>query len=88
MREEGMNARDELMADTHVRTELETVDERILSILRTHNGLTLEQMAASLTGAGWPQVFLAVDRLSRSGEVALRQAGIGRYQLFGTDATT
>jgi hypothetical protein len=48
--------------------------------LRGRGPQTIE-MLASLPGLSWPQVFMAVDRLSRSGAVSLRPAGRAEYQV-------
>ncbi|MGH8712156.1 MAG: hypothetical protein ACREVA_12750, partial [Burkholderiales bacterium] len=57
-----------------------STDERLLSALRGEGPQTIE-MLASLPGLSWPQVFMAVDRLSRSGAVSLRPTGRGEYQV-------
>ena len=47
-----------------------SVDRRVLLVLRKKGAQTMEDLSM-LTGMGWVQVFLSVDRLSRSGKVAL-----------------
>ncbi|MBM4132907.1 MAG: hypothetical protein FJ245_03980 [Nitrospira sp.] len=55
------------------------VEERLLDALKTRGVQTIEQLASSLPTVSWAQVFLAVDRLSRSGLVSLKRAGGCRY---------
>ena len=55
-------------------------DERLLDLLHNKGPLTLENLC-SLAGVSWPQGFLAIDRLSRSGAVSLRQARRGEYRV-------
>jgi len=57
-----------------------STEEQLLSALRGGGPQTIE-MLASLPGLSWPQVFMAVDRLSRSGTVSLRPTGRGEYQV-------
>jgi hypothetical protein len=66
--------------DRAVRDERPAVEERILAALGTGGARTLEQLAAALPDVSWPQVFLAIDRLSRSGGVILRRTNRGDYQ--------
>lgn len=47
-----------------------SVDRRVLMVLRRKGAQTMEDLTM-LTGMGWEQVFFSVDRLSRSGKVAL-----------------
>lgn len=57
-----------------------SADERLLAALATEGPQTIESLA-SLPGLSWAPVFLALDRLSRSGEVLLRPVGHGEYQV-------
>src|SRR2546426_10529131 len=57
-----------------------STEEQVLSALRGGGPQTIE-MLASLPGLSWPQVFMAVDRLSRSGAVSLRPTGRGEDQV-------
>jgi hypothetical protein len=41
--------------------------------LQAGESRTIEQLTASLPDVSWSQVFLAIDRLSRSGQVVLRK---------------
>jgi hypothetical protein len=57
-----------------------STDEELLSTLRTMGPQTIEKLA-SLPGLSWAQVFLAIDRLSRSGEVSLQPIRRCEYQV-------
>ncbi len=53
--------------------------EWLLEILERNGPQTLDDLGASIPSACWAQLFLAVDRLSRSGAIALRVIGRGEY---------
>lgn len=71
--------------NVHVRTQwpgdCSLIDEQILETLRVFGAQTIEQLVSSFTGASWAQVFLAIDRLSRSGQVSLRPTGGREYRV-------
>ena len=48
----------------------QSVDRKVLLLLRRKGAQTIEDVTM-LTGIGWGQVFLSVDRLSRTGKVSL-----------------
>jgi hypothetical protein len=48
----------------------QSVDRTVLLLLRRNGAQTIEGLSL-LTGIGWGQVFLSVDRLSRTGKVSL-----------------
>lgn len=48
----------------------QSVDRKILIVLRKKGAQTMEDLT-TLTGIGWTQAFLSVDRLSRIGKVSL-----------------
>src|SRR2546427_7951216 len=56
-----------------------STEEQVLSALRGGGPQTIE-MLASLPGLSWPQVFMAVDPLGRSGAVSFRATGRGEDQ--------
>ncbi|WP_447980127.1 hypothetical protein [Candidatus Nitrospira bockiana] len=62
------------------RDERTSVDEELLSVLRGVGPQSIEQVCA-MTGMDWPRVFLAVDRLSRCGTIALHRSGRGQYHI-------
>jgi hypothetical protein len=45
----------------------------VIDFLQTHGPTTMEILVRALVGLSWAQVFSAVDRLSRTNEVHLRQ---------------
>lgn len=55
----------------------DTVAEEILEVVRANPDCTLEELTQRLEWLSWSQVFLEVDRLSRSGQLILTQTGIG-----------
>ncbi len=55
----------------------DTVGEEILEVVRANPDCTLEELTQRLDWLSWSQVFLEVDRLSRSGQLILTQTGIG-----------
>jgi hypothetical protein len=61
--------------DYAVRTE-----EILLRILRDGNIRTMDGLVEA-SGLEWSRVFLAIDRLSRSGDIALQRAGRVQYQV-------
>ncbi len=46
------------------------VDRRMLGLLKKEGAQSLDDIS-TLTGIGWAQVFMSVDRLSRMGRVSL-----------------
>ncbi len=57
------------------------VEQRLLAALKGQGVQTMEQLASLQPTVSWAQVFLAIDRLSRSGLVFLRREGGGRYSV-------
>jgi hypothetical protein len=55
-------------------------DHRLLDALRRGGPQTIEGLS-SLSGLSWGQVFLAIDRLSRTGNVCLRRLPSRHYQV-------
>ena len=51
----------------------------MIDMLHRAHACDLEEVMRQCTGLSWNQVFLAVDRLSRSGEVMLVPRGRGSY---------
>ncbi|MGH7232123.1 MAG: hypothetical protein ACREJU_12305 [Nitrospiraceae bacterium] len=52
----------------------------MLDLLRSEGMMTMEQVAAKLPRLSWGELFLAVDRLSRRGELVIRRQGFD-YEL-------
>jgi hypothetical protein len=45
----------------------------VIDFLHTHGPITIERLVRALVGLSWAQVFSAVDRLSRTDKLHLRQ---------------
>ncbi len=56
------------------------VDRRMLGVLKKTGDQTMEGLS-TLTGIGWAQVFMSVDRLSRIGKVSLRPIRPCEYRI-------
>ena len=57
-----------------------SVDRAMVSTLNRQGAQTMEGLS-SLTGIGWAQVFLSVDRLSRIGKVSLTPVRPCEYRI-------
>lgn len=57
-----------------------SVDHTMLSTLKRRGSQTMEGLS-SITGIGWAQVFLSVDRLSRIGKVSLTPVRPCEYRI-------
>ena len=57
-----------------------SVDRTVLLVLRRKGAQTIEGLTM-LTGVGWGQVFLSVDRLSRMGKVSLTPVYPSEYRV-------
>jgi len=58
----------------------QSVDRKMLLLLRRQGAQTIEGLTM-LTGIGWGQVFLSVDRLSRTGKVWLTPVYPSEYRV-------
>jgi hypothetical protein len=58
------------------------VADRILEALRRAPGCQLDDLEFSLPDLTWNQVFLEVDRMSRTGQVRVQSKGEGIYTLM------
>ncbi len=56
-----------------------TVEVQVIDIVRGADACDLEEITRRCTNLTWNQVFLAVDRLSRSGKIMLVPSGRGTY---------
>ena len=75
--EMSMNATvQERTAQAHERPSL---DEWVIAVLQQRGTQTLDQLGKLLPEANWAQLFLAIDRLSRSGKISLWSPGFGDY---------
>lgn len=57
------------------------VEDQIIDMVRRAPACNLEEITLECTNLTWNQVFFAVDRLSRSGEIVLMPRGRGMYTL-------
>jgi hypothetical protein len=60
-------------------SQLGTVADRILDAVHGAPGCQLDDLVLSLPELTWNQVFLEVDRLSRTGQVRVTAIGDGTY---------
>jgi hypothetical protein len=65
---------------THTVAISHPVDRTMLRTLKGRSPQTMEGLS-SLTGIGWAQVFLSVDRLSRIGRVSLTPVRPCEYRI-------
>jgi hypothetical protein len=55
------------------------VEDQVINMLHKTHACDIEEITRQCTNLTWNQVFLAVDRLSRSGEITLVPRGRGMY---------
>ncbi|HSL04980.1 MAG TPA: hypothetical protein VK901_15740 [Nitrospiraceae bacterium] len=55
------------------------VEDQVIDIVRRVHVCDLEEVVRQCADLTWNQVFLAVDRLSRSGKIMLVRRGRGMY---------
>jgi hypothetical protein len=58
-----------------------TVEDQVIDVLHRTQMCDLEEVTRQCTNLTWNQVFLAVDHLSRSGEIMLVPMSRGMYAL-------
>ena len=61
-------------------TTPQTVDRRMIGVLKKKGAQSFEGLS-TLTGIGWAQVFMSVDRLSRMGKVSLTPVRPCEYRI-------
>jgi DNA-binding MarR family transcriptional regulator len=59
-------------------------EARLIDALRRSGPYTIEALS-SVSGLSWSQVFLAIDRLSRTGNVSLQRLSSCEYQVSAND---
>ena len=62
------------------RSNSQSVDRQVLLLLKRNGAQTIEGLTM-LTGIGWGQVFLSVDRMSRTGKVLLTAVYPSEYRV-------
>lgn len=55
------------------------VEDQVIDMLHKAHACGIEEITRQCANLTWNQVFLAVDRLSRSGEITLVPRGRGMY---------
>jgi hypothetical protein len=74
--------------EIHATAVVETDDTcpklelRLLRLLCERGAQTMDQLTSLFPMVSWSQVFLAVDRLSRTGSVSLRKTGAYEYRVL------
>jgi hypothetical protein len=63
-------------------SQLGTVADRILAAVHSAPGCQLDELVLSIPELTWNQVFLEVDRLSRTGQVRMTTMGKGTYTIW------
>jgi hypothetical protein len=63
-------------------SQLETLADRILDAVYRAPGCQLDELVLSVPELTWNQVFLEVDRLSRTGQVRMTAMGKGTYTIW------
>jgi hypothetical protein len=58
----------------------QSVDRKVLLLLKRKGAQTIEGLTL-LTGIGWGQVYVSVDRLSRTGKVSLAPVYPNEYRV-------
>jgi hypothetical protein len=58
-----------------------TVEDQVIDVLYRTQTCEFEEVTRQCTNLTWNQVFLAVDRLSRNGEIVLMPRDRGLYTL-------
>ncbi len=69
-------------------THAQTVADHILEVLTRYPECSIEELLRLCPDLTWNQVFLEVDRLSRTRQVRLRLSGIGIYTVRLLDQKT
>ena len=69
-------------------THVQTVTDRVIETVARHPGCLLEELALDCPGLSWNQIFLTVDRLTRTGQLLLARKGPGVYAVRLPHAVT
>jgi hypothetical protein len=65
---------------SHASTTPQSVDRAMIGVLKKNGAQSLEGLS-TLTGIGWTQIFMSVDRLSRMGKVSLTPVRPCEYRI-------
>lgn len=69
-----------MRTQTHSPITPHAVDRRMLTVLQGKGAQSMDALSR-LTGIGWGQIFMAVDRLSRKGRISLTPVRGGEYRI-------
>jgi len=58
-----------------------SIEAAIIKLLRKSGPCRLDDVVTYLPNHSWGEVFGAIDRMSRDGQVLLRQSGYSTYQV-------
>jgi len=58
-----------------------SIDEWLLSVLHQQGTQTLDHIGTLLPDVNWAHLFVAIDRLNRTGDISLWSPGFGDYHL-------
>lgn len=58
-----------------------STEEVVIEMLRKTSPCCLDDLVTSLPNLSWVEVFVAVHRMSRDGQLLLRQIGYSSYQI-------
>ncbi|MDK2743102.1 MAG: hypothetical protein H8K03_18540 [Nitrospira sp.] len=72
----------ETVEHNHVKTQSTAVETHVLDILNRQGARTLGQLESELLHIGSAQLLFAIDRLSRSGKIAIGPPQKGEYLLW------
>ncbi len=77
-----METADETLLGERASTSTEersSIEEWVLKVLEDEGMQTLDQLGLLLPSGNWARLFLALDRMSRSGRIVLWSNGRGDY---------
>lgn len=58
-----------------------SIDEWLLNVLHQQGTQTIDHIGTLLPEVNWAHLFLAIDRLNRTGDISLWSPGFGDYHL-------
>lgn len=71
-----------VIEESSVAVESRSIDEWILDALRIDGTQTLDRLSHALPAEKWAPLFLAIDRLSRAGRIAIGPPRNGDYLVW------
>ena len=73
-----------VIEESSVAVESRSIDEWIIDALRTNGTQTLDRLSHALPAEKWTSLFLAIDRLSRAGQITIWPPKNGDYLISVT----